>query len=152
MAEVQIKLTKPTIEIPVTAIDYSGKSATIRVGFYRRKRKVARFLLDFLQAQTEEEKEALLEKRPKSKFLDTLSAKTGEEEILKSSISYMKNLEITVDGTDIVVDTRKNLPNDLTLEDLINIYLEDTTFYPALTTNFLKSLSTFDFENARLGN
>ena len=150
--ELQIKVSTPTIEIPITAIDYSGKSATITIGFYRRKRKVAAFILEFLQTEKNSEaRKQLLKSAPKSKFLASFDATTSEEEIVRKSIDYMKDLEIEYEGKDLKLDTRK-LPEGLTESDIITAYLDDTTFYPAIISNYLKSLSTFDYKAAKLGN
>jgi len=150
---IEIKLATPEIEIPTVGFDNSGKSATIRLGFRRHKRKEALFLINFLSAGEDEEKmDKALKQRPKNKFFDQFVAGMEEEDILRANIRYMAGMEVEIDGQYTKVDTRKNLPEGLTLEDFLAVYFDNATFFPAIVESFLRSLNSYDYEAAKRAN
>jgi len=150
---IEITLATPEIEIPAIGYDNSGKSATIKVGFKRHKRKTALFLISLLSAGKDVEKqEKALQKKPKGKFFEDFTENMEEEDILRKNIIYLSGLEVTVEGENLKVDTRKNLPEGTSLEDFVDAYLDNTTFFAAIVDSFLRSLNSYDYEAAKQAN
>jgi hypothetical protein len=150
---IEIKLATPEIEILTVGYDNSGKSATIRVGFKRHKRKAAIFLISLLSAGDDATKvEDALKKRPSGKFFEKFHVDMEEEDILRLNITYLAGLEVAIDGQITKIDTRKNLPENTTFEDFLDLYLDNTTFFPAIVDSFLRSLNSYNYEAAKRAN
>jgi len=147
----RIKLATPEIELEVIAVDYAKRNAKITVGFRRYTRKEAMWLLNFLSEDAEEGKDKLLLSKHIGKDKLNVLRTSTEEDILRQSILYMSGLEVELDSGFVTLDTRE-LPETITEKELLDAYLNDTTFYSAIASTFLKALSTYDYEAAKRKN
>jgi len=136
-----IKLQTPTVELPVTATDASGKTETIQVGFKR-------YSLDQLEA----------------KFNETTDLTESDMDFLTKEIIYIKNgtLEVYDDGKYledfIVKDTREVEPNEFfqdtkdALVVLLGYYLNSSPWKDALIAAYTNSVKNMGYKDGELKN
>lgn len=159
MTDLNILVSKPTIEVPVVGFEMGGAAGSITVGFKRHNRKEAEVLLRAFSAMdTGNTEEAIkifetipeLKKRfddPEDKYFTEYTNET----IVPHYIEYIKDAEVDLGDGPVILNTRdKDCP--VHLKNLIDVYLNDTTYYVALVTSFARTLQTYDFEEAQRKN
>ena len=154
-----LTLTDPVVEVPLKAVETSGASETLVVGYSRLNREQGKTFYDFITLSRQlqypyldsERTDDFIKKATKEalekmesipflrKFLREKRVPT-EEEYLRASIQYIKDTHLMIDGKLTLVDTR-DFPEGF-LDQLVTSYLNHSTFFQILAQGLTASVGS----------